>query len=255
MPYQTEEIKKGIKIHYIETNKFKTNLIAVFLSIPIKRETVTSNALIPEILKMGNKEQKTQDEISIMLENIYGANFNYGIEKIGDNHVLKFYIEVLNEKFIIDNEKILEESINLLLNIIFNPLLENNKFKETYINIEKNNLEEVIKAKIDDKGKYAFNRCVEEMYKDQPYGLYKYGYIEDLNKINSESLYKDYIKLINEAKIDIFVSGDIKKEEIKEILNKNKNIKNLNCRGRRPRRTAKFRQGCLCRPAKPYKRY
>ena len=28
------EIKKGIDLHIIETNKFKTNLLAVFLSTP-----------------------------------------------------------------------------------------------------------------------------------------------------------------------------------------------------------------------------
>ena len=32
-------------------------------------------------------------------------------------------------------------------------------------------------SKIDNKDRYAFNRCIEEMYKDMPYSLYKYGNI------------------------------------------------------------------------------
>ena len=46
MNYEKIEIKKGINLHQIKTNKFKTNLLAVFLSLPLNRETVTKNALI-----------------------------------------------------------------------------------------------------------------------------------------------------------------------------------------------------------------
>jgi len=41
MSYQTEEVKCGVKIHTIETNKFKTNLIAVTITTPLERETIT----------------------------------------------------------------------------------------------------------------------------------------------------------------------------------------------------------------------
>ena len=43
MQYKENEIKKGIKLHEIQTDKFKTNLIAVFLSMPITKENVTKN--------------------------------------------------------------------------------------------------------------------------------------------------------------------------------------------------------------------
>ena len=39
------------------------------------------------------------------------------------------------------------------------------------------------------------------MYKDEGYGIYKYGYIEDLEKINLEDISAHYKKLISEAKI------------------------------------------------------
>ena len=37
------------------------------------------------------------------LEEMYGASFDCGIEKIGDNHVIKFYLESLNDNFIPQN--------------------------------------------------------------------------------------------------------------------------------------------------------
>ena len=36
MSYEIKEIKKGIKIHFIQTNKFKTNLFAIFLHLSRK---------------------------------------------------------------------------------------------------------------------------------------------------------------------------------------------------------------------------
>ena len=63
------------------------------------------------------------------------------------------------------------------------------------------------------------------MYQDKPYGLYKYGYIEDLDGITAKSLYEYYNKMISECKIDIFVSGNI--DEVTEIVTKNENIEKL----------------------------
>ena len=67
MQYNIIELKQGIKIHFIKTNSFKTNLVAAFLSTPLEKEMVTTNALIPAVLKRGSKKLKTQEEINIAL--------------------------------------------------------------------------------------------------------------------------------------------------------------------------------------------
>ena len=229
MSYNIEEIKQGIKLHCINTNKFKTNLISVIITLPLNREKVTFDTVIPAVLKRGTNNLKSQDEISKKLENMYGASFDCGIEKIGDNHVIKFYLESLNDKFIPENniQSMLKESIDLLLEIIFNPFIEDNKFKDEYVESEKNNIRLLIESKIDNKDQYALNRCIEEMYKNKPYGLYKYGYVEDLDKINSEILYKYYIELVNTSKIDLFISGELNTQEILDNIKNNKNIRKL----------------------------
>ena len=229
MSYTIKEIKQGIKVHCIETKKFKTNLMTVVITLPLNRERVTFNSVIPAVLKRGTENLKTQEEIAKKLEEMYGAEFDCGIEKIGDNHVLKFYLETLNDNFIPKDykENLTAESINLLLDIIFNPYTENNKFKEEYVEAEKNNIKLLIQAKIDNKDAYALNSCIEEMYKGKPYGLYKYGYIEDLEKINAQNLYEYYKEIIEKAKIDIFFSGDINAKEIEQEVEENCKIKEL----------------------------
>ena len=220
------KIKNGINLNLIKTDKFKTNLLSVFLTVPLNGNTITKNALIPAILRRGSNNLKTQEEISKTLEEMYGASFDCGVDKIGDNQVLKFYLETINNSYTEEGENILIESINILLDLVFNPLVNNNKFDETYVESEKNNIKQIIEGTKDAKATYALERCIEEMYKNLPYALYKYGKLEDLKNINAENLYEQYKKLINECKIDIFISGDIT-EEVKNEIIKNENIAKL----------------------------
>ena len=221
------EIKKGIKLHSIQTNKFKTNLISVFITTPLVRENVTKNALIPAILRRGTKNMLTQEQISKKLEEMYGAEFDCGVEKTGDNQVIKFYLESLNDKFLPEKEDLLNKSIDVLLEIILNPLVEKEMFKNEYLESEKSNLKQLIEAKIDNKDLYAFEKCTEKMYEGKPYSLYKYGFAEDLDKIEGKDIYNYYKNLIDTAKIDIFVSGEFNEKEIIDMLIKNENINKL----------------------------
>ena len=233
MEYKENEIKQGIKLHTINNNKFKTNLIAVFLTTALNRENVTKNALISSVLRRGSKNMPSQEEISKQMESMYGADFDCGLDKTGDNQVLKFYIEVINDNFLPQKgEDMLKTAIQKLLEIVFNPYIEKDSFKQQYIEQEKNNIKQKIEGKIDNKAKYALDRCIEEMYPDSPFGLYKFGYIEDLEGVNGKDLYSYYKELINSCKIDIFVSGNIK-EETGKIVEENENIQKL--QGRNPK--------------------
>lgn len=227
MEYKQTELKKGIKLHTINTDKFKTNLIAVFLTTKLNRENVTKNAVISAVLRRGSKTMPSQEEISKKMEEMYGASFDCGLDKTGDNQILKFYLETVNDNFLPQKgEDMLKNSLEKLLEIIFNPYVENNSFKPEYVQQEKNNIKQRIEAKIDNKARYALERCTEEMYKNEPFGLYKFGYIEDLEGINGENLYDYYKQLINTSKIDIFVSGMVQ-DNINEVILANENTNKL----------------------------
>ena len=71
----------------------------------------------------------TQEEISKNLENMYGASFDCGVEKTGDNHVLKFYLESINNEFLPSEENLSKECLDILIDIVFNPIIENCAFK------------------------------------------------------------------------------------------------------------------------------
>ena len=228
MEYKKQEIKQGIKLHNINADKFKTNLIAIFLTTPLSRKYVTYDAVLAAVLRRGTKNMPTQEEISKTLEGMYGADFDCGLNKNGDNHAIKFYLESLNDDFLPQkDENMLKMSMEKLTEIVFNPYLENGQFKEEYVNQEKENIKQRIEGRKDNKAAYARSRCAEEMYKDEPAGFFNYGYIEDLEEINGKNLYEYYQNLLKECKIDIFVSGKVDIEDTLKIINENADINNL----------------------------
>ena len=147
---------------------------------------------------------------------MYDATFGIGIAKVGNNEVLKFYIESLNNNYLPNNEDLSKTSIEMLINIVMKPYLINGKFDEDYVSQEKENLKKVIESRKDNKDTYATNRLLEEMFKEEPYGLYKFGNIEEIDNITSEKLYEKYKELIKNAEKHLYIVGDVENLNIQE---------------------------------------
>lgn len=207
-----------MKIKKIETKKFKTNVYALYLTIPLTKENVTYNALIPTVLKRGCEKYNNQLEISKKLEEMYDATFGIGITKVGNNEVLKFYLESLNNNYLPNNEDLSKTSIEMLLNIVMNPYLVNGKFDDDYVEQEKENLKKVIESRKDNKDTYATNRLLEEIFKEEPYGLYKFGNIDEIDNITSKKLYEKYKELIKNSEKYLYIVGDVENLNI-ELYN------------------------------------
>ena len=225
-----------MQITKLQSNKFKTNLVALFITVPLTKENCTKNALLTSVLRRGTNNLKTQEEISKRLEELYGAGFNCGVDKLGNYHVLKFYLETLENTYTLNSENLLQEGINLLLDIVFNPLVENNGFNKVYVEQEKLNLQKLIESRKDNKALYAKERCLESMFADESYALYKYGSVEDLSNINEINLYAYYKELLKNCKIDLYVTGNnIDNIKVPEISSKNlPQIENLHVAPEKP---------------------
>ena len=46
---------------------------------------------------------------------MYGAGVNCGVDKIGNYHVLKFYLETIDNQYTLEKENLLQEGIDLLI--------------------------------------------------------------------------------------------------------------------------------------------
>lgn len=209
------------KVRHLITNKFKSNVLSVFIHSSLSKEDVTLNALIPLVLKRGSKNYPTSQSIAMTLEELYGASLDIGIGKKGDVHLLYATIEFAADEFL--PEPIFEKAANMIKDLLFNPLIENSKFNDEYVEQEKNNLKNYIQGIINDKRYYASKRCFEIMADGEAYGLFEYGDVADLENITSEILYKQYNKLISQSAIDIFFTGQGNSDIIDSIFQSENN--------------------------------
>ena len=196
MKEQVIKLNERIFIHLIKTDKFKSNVIAAFLLTDLDKETVTKNALIPAVLRRGTAKLKTMKDISIKMDEMYGALFDASTDKIGDKQAIQLYASTINNKFALNCEDLLSETLEFMFDAIYNPYLENGIFCEDYVNGEKETLRDLIQSKINNKGSYAIFRCTEETFGDDPYALFKYGIEEDLAGITASNLYEQYQMLL-----------------------------------------------------------
>jgi len=160
-------------------------------------------------------------EIQRKLEELYGSNLSIDVTKKGERQAIRFTIEGPQSSFI-GEEDFYKEILSMLNEIINFPALEKDVFQQKYVDQEKLNLRKRIEGRINDKKQYAVDRCIEEMCKNERFSIYKYGYVDDIDKIESDNLYNHYKNILNTSPIEISVVGSFDKDKlinnIKEIF-------------------------------------
>ncbi|MHA0856029.1 EF-P 5-aminopentanol modification-associated protein YfmF [Paenibacillus sp. CMAA1364] len=208
----------GIRIHVMPTKRFKTFAISLYVGTPLSEETVTSTALAPFVLRRGTKSYPETTQFRERLEQLYGAGFGFDVYKRGDYQIVAFRMDTINDSFVSSDESLLESSFAFLGEVVTHPVLENGHFKDAYVQAEKENVRKKMESIINDKIRYAAERCLEEMCRDEPYRLHPLGRSEDLDAITSESLYNDYKTWLAQSSIDLYVVGDTTLEEIEKLV-------------------------------------
>ena len=203
----------GYNLHLIKTNKFKTITIDVDFYNKIKKEEISTRNLLKMVLLDSSNNYKTERDLIIESENLYDIKVSSSISRIGNFSNLSFQTKFLNEKYTEKNMN--KESIIFFLDLIFNPYVKDNIFVN--IDVQKNKLKQDILSITDNKIKYSVLKLMEKL-KGKPYSYNTFGYIEDIDNITNERLYKYYKKVLKEDQIDIFVLGDFSSEEIKDIF-------------------------------------
>ena len=106
-------------------------------------------------------------------------------------------------------------------NMLFAPLEEAKGFPKKIVQREKKILEEKIKSRQDDKKEYSKIRCLEEMCKENAFGIFADGYIEDIKEIDEMVLLMHYKNIIKHSKVEIFMTGEKQqKNDMMELANK-----------------------------------
>lgn len=209
--------KQGYRLHILPSDKYKTITMVAKFKSPLRREGITERALLPHVLQKATNNHPNVRSLQSAFENLYGTALSSDGSKKGENHVISFRMEVVNEAYLNDQEPILEEALKLFHEVLFDPKTEGNGFDTEIVNREKQTLEQKITSIKDDKMSYANLRLMDNMCDGEPYSLHVHGYQEDLSSITPESLFKYYQNMITNDLLDVYVIGDIDETQIETM--------------------------------------
>ena len=203
-----KKIGEEVYLNSVRDEKFKSDRITVNFITPLNRKDATVNALVPFVLRKGCKGCPDFTELNRRLAKMYGAILDADVSKKGDCQIIEVLLQMADDKFAINGEKMTEEGAKLLSDIVFDPNLdENGLFPEKDFELEREYLIDTINSDLNDKRTYAVHRAVEAEFEGEPFGISRYGYAEDAEKITGEELAAAWRSLVKTARIEIMFVG------------------------------------------------
>ena len=209
---RTITLQNGIKLHYIDGEKFKTFSLGIYFFRPLSRSEATQNALLSQVMKSGCEKYPTRKEIAQHLELLYGAGMGIGVRKKGEAQILSFSFEALRDEF--TGENTTDKILDFAQQVIYHPKISDGAFDEADVEIEKVNLRNYILSMMNDKREFANRRLTEIMCAEELYGISDLGVLEDIPTITAKKLCDHYRNVVSTSRIEIFVCGDVDENKI-----------------------------------------
>ena len=195
-------------IHLINNNSFHTINFKIYFTSNVSKENITYYNFLVSILTSSTKKYDTKEKLMKKCQDLYSLSPIASLTRNGNLLTCKFGISTVNSKYI-EKDHLLDNLL-LLKEILFNPLVEDNMFCEKYFNITKQELVNETKTIPEEPRLLANIKLLELINRGKNNIMTSYCDMEVLNKINRSNLYQKYLELLNNSKIDIFISGNIK---------------------------------------------
>mgnify|MGYP001221284477 CR=1 FL=1 len=200
------------RLHVVNTAKFKTISIIVYMQQLLNFQDTAKRALLPYVLQSATEKHPSVKAIRQYLEEMYGMTLSVDLMKKGDHHIITFRVDAAHESFLLSPSEtnVFEKAIELISDVLLRPKgVQEKKFDKEIVRKEKRSLKQRIEAIYDDKMRYANMRLIEEMFPDDPFRQTVYGTIDAIDDIDEENLFHYYEKALLQDSIDIFVVGDV----------------------------------------------
>lgn len=213
------KIVDGVNLHLIQTEKFKTNKLTVRFTGLRRKETVANRVLVAQMLGLANQDYPTHQAFRRALADMYGTTLSTHISVKGNYHILDIDIDFLNNRFLMGQENLLEQVLDFLYNVLYNPLSTLEQFQSTAFDLEKENLITYLKADKEDAFYYSELGLQQLYYHDEDLQISKYANADLVERETSYTAYQEWQKMLREDQIDIFLLGDTDGAEALEKFN------------------------------------
>ena len=209
-----------ISVYRHGTDRFKSENISIYFSVPTVKEKSVARSLLLSVLKRGTKKYPSQKLINERLDELYATLVNIKNQKFDDVQLLGISADIIYSEYTEENKDLLPEVLELINEMLFCPLLdeETGMFCEEFINSEKDNYKSIVLSQINEPRTYAAIRCREEMFKSLDITDTLETMCQRIEGTTHKELFDCYLELINNAKIVAFYVGNRSSDEVKAHL-------------------------------------
>ncbi len=230
--FNKESLYDGIDFFSVVDKRFKTNLISIWIIDKLSDENAPYNALLMSFISKSNKKYPDITLLNKKLSSLYGASLSGTTSKVGDNQFMMLGMSCIADKYALDSEKLTSESVDILMDCLLNPNVENDGFSEKLFNPIKQELIDDIDAIINDKRSYALMKTSKISMKGEPSSVRSCGEKEYAEKITPVSAYERYLELLKTSEIKIVFVGSECPSEVKEKIKERLSVIDRNFNGK-----------------------
>lgn len=213
-----KELMPGVRLTAVHTNKFKSSSFGVTLLTPLDRESAAEQALLCSVLCRGTQKYPDMQAISAALDDLYGGALEVQIVKKGETHCVGFAASFLDDAFALNGEAILEPAAQLLGDLLLRPYTRDGIFSAQYVESERANLIDRIRAQRNDKRQYSLYRLGQEMCREEAFGVDKLGDEARVASVTPASLWQRYQTLLSTAGVELYYCGSARLERVENAL-------------------------------------
>lgn len=216
--------KENYNIHVIDSDRFKSTVVQVIFAKNFNSEDLAYDKILKSILVYSTKKYNTKSKMIKKIEDLYGINIMSSCSFTGNVGFNEFTLEFLNPRY--TDEKTMRESIDMFMEVLFNPNIKDDAFDEDILKLIKEQSITECKNIVTNPRLYSSLEYNKIMYKGTPNEYSVYSTVEDIEKVSSKKLYKHYKKLFDGSyKIDVIIHGLDGEQLVKYIEKYFDNIK------------------------------
>lgn len=213
-----KRLADGVELAVNQTDKFKTGLLGVTLTIPLSADTATAGALIPEVLGRGSRNYPDMEKLSAAADALYGASLGPVVRQRGESQCVSFLCSFIDDRYALDGSAVLEPAAKLMGEVLLDPTLQDGVFRRDYVESEGANLADRIQARVNDKRSWAVFRLVQEMCAGEAYAVDKLGDAERAQTMTPDELWAAYRSLLSGAKVNFYYGGGAQPERVEDAV-------------------------------------
>jgi len=217
---QTLSLAPGVTLRCCRDPRFHQNCLSLQFLRPMDPKEASLNALLPAVLLRGCRAYPDLRAITNRLDDLYGAGVGALVRRIGDCQTTGLSCGFINDRFTLPGDRIFAPVLELLGQLLLDPLTENGSFRREYVDSEKKNLISTIEAERNDKRTYANSQLLRSMCRSDCFGTPRLGTAEAVAAIEPGTLYAHYRRLLQESPVDIFYAGGEDPQTIARELSK-----------------------------------